>query len=144
MSFSLPWRRLAVACALLTAAAAILTLKTALPGAEAQEPTSQTFVFSSIPVTASNGNASLGADTGTDAGVLGIACTGAAPRSGSPNIPGQVVTQLTAVDTRLRIMRNDGVPLNATVRINCAVELITSTAAGNATAERLKDAATVR
>lgn len=143
MSFSMPWRRLAVACALLTAAAAILTLRAALPGAEAQEPTSVTFVFSSIPITPSNGFASLGPDTGTDAGVLGIACTGAAPRSGSPNIPGQVVTQLTNTDTRLRIMRNDGVPLSATVRVNCAVEVIES-AEGTATAERLKDAATVR
>jgi hypothetical protein len=142
MSFSLPWRRLAVACVLLTAAAAILTLRTALPGAEAQEPVTATFVVSGIAITPSNGNANLGSDTGTEDGVFGIACTGAAPRSGSPNIPGQVVTQLTTADTRLRIMRNDGVPLSATVRINCVVEV--EVPVGNATAERLKDAATVR
>jgi hypothetical protein len=142
MSFSLSWRRIALACVLVMGVVGVAAFR-ALPGAEAQEPITATFVVSSIAITPSNGNANLGPDTGTDAGVFGIACTGAAPRSGSPNIPGQVVTQLGAADTRLRIMRNDGLPISATVRINCVVE-VEVTPVGNATAERLKEAATVR
>ncbi|MGH9230910.1 MAG: hypothetical protein ACRD07_19650 [Acidimicrobiales bacterium] len=87
----------------------------------------------------SNGHASLG--EGSDAGILGIACTGASPRGGGPPVPGQVVTELGAADTRLRIMRNDGVPITGTVQINCAVEVIV-TPVGEGAVERLRDAAT--
>jgi hypothetical protein len=45
------------------------------------------------------------------------------------------------VDTRLRIMRNDGLPISAIVRINCVVEVDVTQPVGNATAERLRDAA---
>ena len=134
MSFSLSWRRVAVACVLVMAAAAVLALRSS-PNADAQEPTSATFVFSSIPITASNGFASLGAGTGTNAGVLGSACTGAAPRSGT-SIPGQVVTQLSSTATLLRIMRNTGTAITGTVHINCVIEF-GSIAQGEAAADRL-------
>jgi hypothetical protein len=134
MSFSLSWRRVALACVLVMAVAAVLALRSS-PNAEAQEQFSATFVFSSIPITASNGFASLGAGTGTNAGVLGSACTGAAPRSGTM-IPGQVVTTLSSTATLMRIIRNDGAAITGTVFINCVMEF-GSIGQGEAAADRL-------
>jgi hypothetical protein len=141
MSFSLSWRRVAVACALLMAAAAAFAFRSS-PDADAQEPPlSATFVFSSIPVTPSNGQASLGAGTGTNDGVLGIACTGAAPRGGTPRIPGQVVTQLGSTATLLRVIQYNGVMVTGNVLINCVIE-VEVTPEGTRTVERLREAAT--
>jgi len=142
MSSILSWRPVALVCALLLAAAGVLA-SWALPGADAQEPPlSATFVFSGIPITASNGYASLGPGTGTGAGVLGIACTGAAPRGGTPRVPAMVVTELQITTTRLRIIQANGVALTGSVRINCVVE-VEVTLTGTAAAERLREAANV-
>jgi hypothetical protein len=142
MSFSLSWRRVAVACALLMAAAAVFAFRPS-PDADAQEPpVSATFVFSSIPITPSNGHASLGAGTGTNDGVLGIACTGAAPRGGTTRIPGQVVTQLGSTATLLRVIQFNGVMVTGSVFINCVVE-VEVTPLGTGAVERLREAATV-
>jgi hypothetical protein len=88
--------------------------------------------------TPSNGHFVI-ADLGGVDGVLGIACTGAFPRTGTM-IPGQVVTQLGLSDTQLRIMRNDGLAITGTVRINCVIEF-GSIAEGQAAADRLGVAA---
>jgi hypothetical protein len=142
MSFSLSWRRVAVACALLMAAAAVFAFRSS-PDADAQEPpASATFVFSGILVTPSNGHASLGAGTGTNDGVLGIACSGAAPRGGTPRIPGQVVTELGSTATVLRVIQYNGVMVTGSVLINCAVEF-ELTPLGTRAVERLREAATV-
>ena len=137
MSSILSWRRVALACVLLMAAAAIVALRSS-PFADAQQPTgSQTVISSGILVTANNGHAIL--PIGAAGGVFGIACTGAAPRTGG-NIVGQVVTEFGVNDTRLRIMRNTGTAITGTVRINCVVEF-GSLAEGQAAAERLGVAA---
>jgi|Tabmets5t2r1_1033131.scaffolds.fasta_scaffold63214_1 hypothetical protein len=141
MSFSLSWRRVAVACTLLVAAAAVFAFRGS-PDADAQEPpVSATFVLSSIPVTASNGHASLGAGSGTNDGVLGIACTGAAPRGGTTRIPGQVVTQLGSTATLLRVIQFNGVMVTGSVLINCVIE-VEVTPVGTSAVERLREAAT--
>jgi hypothetical protein len=137
-SFNLSWRRVALACVLLMVAAAVLALRSS-PGADAQEPASATFVGSGIPVTPSNGFATLGAGSGSNFGILGIACTGAAPRSGN-RIPSQVVTELRPDLTYLRIMRNDGLAITGTVQINCVLE-VELTPLGTQAAERLTEAA---
>jgi hypothetical protein len=141
MSFTLSWRRVAVACALLMAAAAAFALRSS-PDADAQEPpASATFVFSSIPITPSNGHASLGAGTGANDGVLGVACTGAAPRGGTTRIPGQVVTELGSTATFVRVIQFNGVMVTGPVLINCVVE-VEVTPLGTSAVERLRDAAT--
>ena len=94
---------------------------------------------SGIPVTPSNGFATLGAGSGSNFGILGIACTGAAPRSGN-RIPSQVVTELRPDLTYLRIMRNDGLAITGTVQINCVLE-VELTPLGTQAAERLTEAA---
>jgi hypothetical protein len=139
MSFILSWRRVALACALLMAAAGVLALRAALPGADAQVPPTATFVGSGFSVTPSNGFATLGAGSGSNFGVLGIACTRAVPRGGN-RIPGQVVTELRPDLTYLRIMRNDGLAITGTVQLNCVIE-VEATPLGTQTAERLKEAA---
>jgi hypothetical protein len=142
MSAGLTKRWIALAVGLLMAAAAGAVAVAAMPSASAQEPASQVFVFSSIPVSASNGFASLGAGSGTNDGVLGAACTGASPLGGSANVPAQVVTELRGTQTALRILRSNGTTINGTVFVNCALDFLVS-AEGNATIERLKQAATV-
>lgn len=140
MSLSLSWRRVALALALLVAAAGVLA-STALPSADAQEPPpSATFVFSSISITASNGHANLGPGTGTDAGVLGIACTGAAPRGGTARLPAMVITELGSTTTRLRIVQANGITVTGTVLINCVVEVVVEPGGGTAAADRLRAA----
>ena len=88
--------------------------------AKAQTAT-QTVVFSSISVTASNGNVDLGPGTGGNDGTVGAACTGARPRSG-PNIPVGVVTELTPTSTRLRVINQAGRAITGTVFVNCVVD----------------------
>jgi hypothetical protein len=138
MSFSLSWRRVTLACVLLMAAAAVLAVRSS-PSADAQEPVSVVLVFSSIDVTPSSGNTNLGAGSGSDFGVLGAACTGAAPRSGNL-IPGQVVTELRPDRIYLRVIRNDGAAITGTVFINCVIE-VEATPLGTQAAERLREAA---
>jgi hypothetical protein len=71
---------------------------------------------------------------------VGVACTGATPRSGTINIPGQVVTELRSDLTHLRIIRPDGVALTGNVRINCVVEVV-ATPEGSATLRQLQQVA---
>jgi hypothetical protein len=134
MSSILSWRRIALVLALVIAAAAIVALRSS-SGVDAAQPAgSSTFVFSNILATPTDGHFVL-ADLGQVDGVVGIACTGAVPRTGG-SIVGQVVTQLGLSDTRLRIMRNTGTAISGTVRINCVIEF-SSIAEGQAAAERL-------
>jgi hypothetical protein len=79
-------------------------------------------VISNFPVLATNGHSNLPEFSGSGDGVLGVACTGASPRGG-PNIPAQVITQLRSDLTYLRILHNNGTPLDGTVRINCVLEV---------------------
>jgi hypothetical protein len=138
MSSILSWRRVALACVLVMATAAAALGLGALPGAEAQEPPPEaTFVFSNIPVTASNGHVDLGEGTGEVDGVLGIACTGAAPRGGTARIPAMVVTELRSTQTLLRIVQANGVTVTGSVSINCVVDVVL-TPTGTATADRLR------
>jgi hypothetical protein len=141
MSVIESWRRLALALMVVTALAIGLTVaRGALPGADAQEPTEAVFVISGIPVEASNGFADLGPGTGTDSGVLGISCTGASPRSGSNLVPGQVITELLADRTYLRIIRTTGQTITGPVGINCTIDLIVASEADD-TMQQLESAA---
>lgn len=92
--------------------------------------------ISGLPVAVSNGFADLGPGTGTDGGVIGIACTGASPRSGSNLVPGQVVTELLADRTYLRIIRTTGATIIGTVAINCTVDIAVASDAED-TSERI-------
>jgi hypothetical protein len=142
MSASLTKRWIALVVGLLMAAAAGAVAVAAMPSAGAQVPASETLVFSGIPVTASNGFVALGAGTGANDGVLGVACTGASPLGGSANVPAQVVTQLGSAQTQLRILRSNGTTISGNVSVNCVVEFDLTVAAANGTIERLKEAAT--
>jgi hypothetical protein len=73
-------------------------------------------------VLVTNGFSNLPEFTGSGDGVVGAACTGASPQSGQ-NIPAQVITQLRVDLTHMRILHNDGTPLNGTVRVNCVLEV---------------------
>jgi hypothetical protein len=111
----------------------------ALPSADAQEPPPTLVgVLSNFPVTASNGFSNLPEFSGSGDGVLGVACTGATPRSGN-QIPGQVVTELRQDLTYLRIIRNDGRAITGSVGINCVLE-VEATPMGTATLDRLQAA----
>jgi hypothetical protein len=139
MSFSLSWRRLALALVLLIALAGTLAVS-GLPGADAQQPPpTMVGVLSRFPVVASNGFSNLPEFSGTADGVVGAACTGATPRGG-PDIPAQVVTDLQQDLTQLRILHNNGQPLTGTVRINCVLE-VEATPGGTATLARLQQQA---
>ncbi|MGH9250854.1 MAG: hypothetical protein ACRD0W_15215 [Acidimicrobiales bacterium] len=92
MSFILSWRRIALVCVLLMAAAAIIALRSS-PGVDAAQPAGpNTFVFSNLLRSPSNGHLVM-PELGEADGILGVTCTGAVPRTGNM-IPGQVVTQL--------------------------------------------------
>jgi hypothetical protein len=111
----------------------------ALPRADAQQPPPTAVgVLSNFPVTASNGFSNLPEFSGSGDGVVGVACTGAVPRSGS-RIVGQVVTELRTDLTYLRIMRNDGLAITGDVLLNCVME-VEDNAAGAATLSRLQAA----
>jgi hypothetical protein len=138
MSHSLSWRRVALACAVLAAVAAVLALRSS-PDADAQEPpATATFVVNDLAVTPSNGHFTF-ADAGIDDGFVGISCAGSVPRTGT-RIPGQVVTQLGATATFLRIMRNDGAAITGPVQVNCTIE-VEVTPVGIEAAEQFRDAA---
>jgi hypothetical protein len=138
MSHTWSWRRVALVCAVLMAAAAALAWMSS-PDADAQEPPlTATFVIENIPVTPSNGHFTF-VDAGLDDGFVGIACSGFAPRSGN-SIPGQVVTQLGSTATFLRVLRNDGAAITGSVAVNCVIE-VELTPVGMEAAEQLRDAA---
>jgi hypothetical protein len=139
MSFILSsWRRVAVVCLVALAGTLVVT---ALPSADAQQPPpTEVGVLSNFAVAASNGFSNLPEFSGSGDGVVGVACTGATPRSGTINIPGQVVTELRSDLTYLRIIRPDGVALTGNVRINCVVEVV-ATPEGSATLRQLEQVA---
>jgi hypothetical protein len=122
MPIALTRRRLAVLVLLLAVVAVAGTLALSRPGPADAQAASAVGVISNLPVQATNGNSNLPEFSGSGDGVLGVACTGATPRSG-PNIPAQVVTQLRTDLTYLRILHNNGTPLTGTVRINCVLEV---------------------
>jgi hypothetical protein len=106
--------------------------------AKAQVAT-QTSVFSNISVLPVNGNVDFGPGSGEDAGTLGVACTGARPRSGG-NIPVGVVTELTATSTRLRVLNQSGSGINVAIRVNCVVEGPVEPAAASRISSAFRDA----
>jgi hypothetical protein len=128
-----------VVLAVLVAALLGVVGLSALPRAEAQQEQVAVGVISNLAVVATNGFSNLPEFSGSGDGVLGVACTGATPRSGNM-IPGQVVTELRTDLTYLRIIRNDGAAITGTVRINCVLE-VEATALGTGSLERLQEAA---
>jgi hypothetical protein len=123
--------RAVVLVALLAAAAALVGAR----AATAQAAT-VTVVESNIAITPANGHFDFGPGTGANDGIVGVACTGAFPRGGG-NIPGQVVTQLTATSTLLRVLQQNGSPVSVGVVVNCSYQA----AADQATRDRLARAA---
>ena len=138
MSFILSWRRVALACVLLVVATGVVAVRSQPDANAQQQPETITFIVNGIIMTANNGHASLGA--GSDDGVFGMTCTGAAPLGGTSRVPGMVITSFGATDTHMRIIQANGVPVTGTVRINCVFE-VAFTPAGAATIDRLRAAA---
>jgi hypothetical protein len=139
MSLNVSWRSVVVAAGVLMAAVGGAAALTAVPAADAQQPSpTSTGVLSNFVVNASNGYSNLPEFSGSGDGVVGAACTGASPRSG-PNIPAQVITTLRTDLTYLRILHNTGTPLTGDVRINCVLEVET-TPQGAATLQQLQAA----
>ena len=128
-------RRLAVLVLGLAVVALAASLAISRPRSTGAQVATSTGVISNLLVLATNGDSNLPEFSGSNDGVLGVACTGASPRSGA-NIPAQVVTQLRPDLTYLRILHNTGTPLNGTVRINCVLEV-----ESGATLARLRGAA---
>jgi hypothetical protein len=115
-------RRLVVGLLAFTLVALVLSLALGRPwSAQAQVPTA-TFVLSNFDVFVSNGHTNLPEFSGSDDGVVGAACTGARPRTGA-SIPAQVVTELRPDLTYMRILRNNGLALTGSVRVNCVLEV---------------------
>jgi hypothetical protein len=125
---------LAVALGVLTLTAALLAGSLRSAGAQ-QPPQTATGVISNLLLPVTNGFANLPEGSVAGDGFAGVACTGASPRSGV-NIPAQVVTQLTQTFTLLRILRNNGAPLNGSVRVNCVLEV--TVGQGQQTLEKLQ------
>lgn len=139
MSLNVSWRSVVVAAGVLMAAVGGAAALSAVPAADAQQPSpTSTGVLSNFVVSASNGYSNLPEFSGSGDGVVGAACTGASPRSG-PNIPAQVITTLRTDLTYLRILHNTGTPLTGDVRINCVLEVET-TPQGAATLQQLQAA----
>jgi hypothetical protein len=136
MPLNKSWRAIVVAAGVVAAAVGGGAAVAAIPGAGAQQPGSSFTGVFSIVVHASNGYSNLPEFSGSGDGVLGVACTGASPRSG-PNIPAQVITTLRPDLTYLRILHNTGTPLTGDVRINCVLESEPSPE-GAATLEQLQ------
>ena len=122
MPLGLSRRRLAVLVLGLAVLALAGSLAVSWPRPAGAQAATTTGVISNLDVLATNGRSNLPEFSGSNDGVLGVACTGATPRSG-PNIPAQVVTELRPDLTYLRILHNTGTPLNGTVRINCVLEV---------------------
>ena len=90
-------------------------------------------VVSNLRLFASNGYLNLPEFSGQGDGVIGAQCSGAAPLGG-PTAPAQVITNLRADLTYLRVLNAQGTPLNGQVVINCT--LYTNTAVAAARLER--------
>ena len=109
---------MAVAIILIVAAAAAVALQR--PGPAGAQEAQDTEVLSGLFISPSNGNFSFGPGTGFDDGIFGIDCSGSFPRGG-PDIPAQVVTELQATQTVLRVLHNNGTPLTGSVLVNCTI-----------------------
>jgi hypothetical protein len=139
MSLSVSWRSCVIGTGALAAVVAGGLAVSVLPAADAQQPPlTATGVASNILVSVTNGNSNLPEFSGSGDGVVGVACTGANPRTG-PNIPAQVITTLRTDLTYLRILHNTGTPLTGDARINCVLE-VEATPQGSATLQRLQHA----
>jgi hypothetical protein len=109
---------IALALALLGGAFALTT-----GGAGAQEPIEVVFVATDIDVDPNTkGQASL--PFGTDDGVLGVECSGNSPLAGTSQHPSQVMTELGAASTALRIHNNVGAQVSAPVQLNCTFDVL--------------------
>jgi hypothetical protein len=141
MSFSA--RRYLLPAALLAVAllAAGLVLRGGQPADASHRPGEHVGVLSNFRLTATNGYTNLPEFSGQGDGIIGVACTGAAPL-GSPRMPAMVVTNLRFDLTYLRVMNANGTPLNGEVVINCVI--YARTAEGAATAQRLQQWAEAR
>jgi hypothetical protein len=114
--------------AVTTALVGLVVAATLTSGAGAQTAV-ETLVISDLTVVPNNGHVTFPPSSGGDAGTLGVACTGARPRSGA-NIPGQVVTTLDSDATRLRVIRNTGTAISGvSVAVNCVVQVEVGSAA---------------
>jgi hypothetical protein len=105
------------------------------PADASHRPGEHVGVLSNFRVQASNGYANLPEFSGQGDGIIGMACTGAAPLGG-PGMPAMVVTNLRFDLTHLRVVNANGTPLNGEVVINCIA--YARTAEGAATAQRLE------
>jgi hypothetical protein len=122
MSTLLSRRGLAVATILtLVAAALALALATRPQPANAQAgPAHDTEVISNI-VDPTNASGEIHLGFGFN-DVPGIGCNPAGPRTGG-NIPGQLVTDVQASDTILRVFHTNGTVLaNQSVRYTCTID----------------------
>jgi|Tabmets5t2r1_1033131.scaffolds.fasta_scaffold97216_1 hypothetical protein len=106
------------ALVLILAAAAAVALQR--PGPANAQEAQDTEVLSGLFIDPSSGNFSFGPGTGFEDGIFGIDCSGSFPRGG-PDIPAQVVTELQATQTVLRVLHNNGTPLTGEVAVNCTV-----------------------
>jgi hypothetical protein len=141
MSTLLPRRGLAVAAILtLVAAALALALATKPEPAKAQAgPAHDTEVLANLVLsTNASGEIHLGAGSGFN-DLPGIGCNPAGPRTGG-NIPGQLVSDVQAAETVLRVFHLNGTVLaNKSVRFTCTVDFGEGvTAAGTTAVNRLK------
>jgi hypothetical protein len=72
-------------------------------------------------ITLSNGHGNLGPGTGSQDGIFEAQCSGRDPRGG-PNMPVDVVTELTTTTVLLRILNQSGTAITGTVTINCTFQ----------------------
>jgi hypothetical protein len=90
--------------------------------AQAQEPVEVTFVFSDVFDPDTSGRTGLVGGTGD--GILGVQCSGSNPQGGTPQIPAQVLTQLTFDTVNIRVFNHLGQPVSSLVRLNCTVDAL--------------------
>jgi hypothetical protein len=122
-------------------AAGVLLIRGERPADASHRPGEHVGVLSNFRVTATNGYANLPEFSGQGDGILGMACTGAAPLGG-PRLPAMVVTNLRFDLTYLRVVNANGTPLNGEVVINCVA--YSRTAEGAATVQQLQQWAEAR
>jgi hypothetical protein len=116
-------------------AAGVLLIRGERPADASHRPGEHVGVLSNFRVTATNGYTNLPEASGQGDGIIGMACTGAAPLGG-PRLPAMVVTNLRFDLTHLRVLNANGTPLNGEVVINCVA--YARTAEGAATVQQLQ------
>jgi hypothetical protein len=112
-------RRQLLPVAVLAALLAAVLLTMSLRPAGAQVATEVFLSHGSI--TLSNGHGNLGPGTGSQDGIFEAQCSGRDPRGG-PNMPVDVVTELTTTTVLLRILNQSATGITGTVTINCTFQ----------------------